>query len=183
MTPMRSAFISTAIGTAERSSTTLCQRAPGVEHGEDVGEAHDREEVAQPRAGLGHQQLVDPEVDHVAVEEDRHVHHPHEGDADLRGEELQRGVDLPVEELRQGQHEDEMQHRRPEEEAAGEAEADEDQPAHPDDERVEDEVVDLHEVAEEREERAPAPMTATPGQRSVTGRAGGGTNFISRRNM
>ena len=76
MTPMRSAFISTAIGTAASEQHELVPDRAAVEHGEDVGEAHDREEVAQARAGLGHLQLVDAEVDDVAVEEDRHAHQP-----------------------------------------------------------------------------------------------------------
>ena len=51
----------------------LVPHRPAVEHREDVGERQDREQVAQPRAGLGHVQLVDPEVDDVALEKDRHV--------------------------------------------------------------------------------------------------------------
>ena len=42
------------------------------------------------------------------------------------------------------------------------AEAGEHQPADPDDQRVEDDVVDLHQVAEQRRGRAPAPMTSDP---------------------
>ena len=118
MMPMRTEFISTASGAAESEQHQLVPDRPAVEHREDVGEAHDREEVAQARAGLGHLQLVDAEVDDVAVEEDRHAGEPHQRDADLRGDELQRGRELPVEELRQRQHEDEMQHRGPEDEAA-----------------------------------------------------------------
>ena len=128
-----------------------------VEHREDVGEAHDREQVAQARAGLGHLQLVDPEVDDVAVEEDRHPHEPDEGDPDLGGDELQPGVEPPVEELRQRQHEDEVQHRGPEEEAAAGAEQREHKAADPDDHRVEDDVVDLHEVAERARSRGRGP--------------------------
>ena len=71
MMPIRTAFISTATGTASEEQHQLVPERPAVEHREDVGEAHDREEVAQARAGLGDLQLVDPEVDDVAVEEDR----------------------------------------------------------------------------------------------------------------
>ena len=146
---------------------------PAVEYGEDVGEAHDREEVAQARAGLGHLQLVDSEVDDVAVEEHRHRGELHQRHADLRGDELQRGVDLPVEELRQRQHEDEVQHRGPEDDAARPAEARQDQPGDPDDQRVEDNVGDLHQVAEERDgqrqrdDRDPGPAV---GDRPLVGR-------------
>ena len=87
-------------------------------------------------------------------------------DPDLGGDELQRGRDLPVEELRQRQHEDEVQHRRPEHQAAPRPEAGEHQPEHPDDQRVEGEVVDLHQVADERhhqrqpDHRHPRPAVA-----------------------
>ena len=140
----------------EQEQRQLVPDRPAVEHREDVGEAHDREEVAQARAGLGHHQLVDPEVDDVAVEVDRDAHGRDDGDADLRGDELQPGVEAPVEELRQGQHEDEVQHRGPEGPAAARAEQRQHQSADPDDQRVEDDVVDPDQVAEERDrERQP----------------------------
>jgi hypothetical protein len=125
----------------------LLPERPAVEHREDVGEAHDREEVAQPRAGLGDLEHRHPEVDDVALEIDRDAGEGDEPHPELRGDELERGVDLPVEELGQRQHEDEVQHRRPEHPAAGPAEAGEHDPPRPHDQRVEDEVVDPDEVA------------------------------------
>src|SRR5690606_35807695 len=127
-----------------------------IEHRKDVGEAHDREEIAQARAGLGHQQLVDPEVDYVAIEINRHIGQPHDRDPDFRRDQLQRGVDFPVDEVRQRQHEDEVQHRGPEDDAAPPAETGQDQPADPDDQGIEDQIVDLHEVADNREHQAGA---------------------------
>ncbi len=41
-----------------------------VEDTEEIGEAEDREEVAQAGTGLGHLQLVDAQVDHIAFQED-----------------------------------------------------------------------------------------------------------------
>ena len=154
-----------------------------VEHREDVGEAHDREEVAQSRAGLGHLQLVDPEVDDVAVEIDRHPHRADEPDPDLGGDELQPGVEAPVEELRQRQHEDEMQHRRPEDDAAPRPEQRQHQAEDPDDQRVEDDVVDLHQVAERGDRQGQPDHQHAPA--AVGDRAGstGGTSRISRRKM
>ena len=184
---MRSAFIMHRERHRGQQQRQPVPDRPAVEEAEDVGEAHDREEVAQPGAGLGHLQLVDPEVDDVAVEEDRHAHQPQHVDAELGGDQLQRGADLPVEHLRQRQHEDEVQNRRPEHPAAAEAEAGEDQPGGPDDQRVEYQVVDLHQVAEggepERQHdhrharssgRSPARAPAAPpGSRAGTGRTRG----------
>ena len=64
--------------------------------------------------------------------------------------------ELPVEELRQRQHEDQVQHRGPEDLAARPAEAGQHQPGDPDDQRVEHQVVDAGEVAGDRDpEREP----------------------------
>ena len=83
MMPIRTAFIITATGTARSEQHELLPERPAVEHREDVGEAHDREEVAQARAGLGDLEHGDPEVDDVALEVDRHAGERHELHPDL----------------------------------------------------------------------------------------------------
>ena len=61
----------------------LVPERPPVEDRHQVGKGQDREEVAQARAGLGHLELVDAQIDDVAVEKDRDAGKLHEPDADL----------------------------------------------------------------------------------------------------
>ena len=158
-------------GDGREQQHDLVPDRPAVEHREDVREAHDREEVAQPRAGLGHLQLVDPEVDDVALEIDRHAHQLDHLHADLRRDQLQRGGDLEIQEIGQGQHEDEMQHGGPEEPAAPRPEAHEDQPEDPEDQRIEHQVIDAGEIAEQREPEGGQDQRRA---RPAVGRRGGG---------
>jgi len=129
----------------------LVPQRPAIEDGEEVRERQDREQVAQPRTGLGHLQLVDAEIDDVAVEIDRDPGEIDEPDADHRGHALQEDGQLPVERLRQRQHEHQMQHRRPVAPPARPAEAQQDHAHGPDDEGIGDDVADLHQVAEQRQ--------------------------------
>ena len=54
----------------------LLPERPLVKDGEQEAEAHQREQVAKAAARLGHLQLVDAEIDDVAVEIDRHAERP-----------------------------------------------------------------------------------------------------------
>ena len=129
----------------------LVPERPAVEDGEEIGEAEDREEIAQPRAGLGHLELVDAEVDHVAVEIDRDSGEGDDPDPDLRRDRLEHDVHLPVDDLRQGQHEDQVQHRKLVQAPAFPAEDGQHHAADPDDHRIGDDVGDPRHVAEDGE--------------------------------
>ena len=98
-------------------------------------------------------QLVDAEIDDVAVEKDRDADEADQADADLGRDRLQEGRDLPVDHLRQRQHEDEVQHARPEHPAAAQAEDGQHHAPDPEDQRIGDDVGDQHEVAEHADDQ------------------------------
>ncbi len=124
---------------------------PAIEHREDVGEAQDREQIAQPRTGLGDLQLVAAQIDDVALQEDRHPQQLKEIHAKLRRHPLQVSGHAIIKRGGQRQHVDQMQDRRPELSPRAPAETDQKQRAHPKDQRVGDDVVDGDDAAGDRE--------------------------------
>lgn len=80
-----------------------------VEDRGQVGETKDREQIAQPGACLCHLQLIGSKVDDVAIEVYRNPHESNEPDPEFGRHALQEDCQLPVKELRQGQHEDQVQ--------------------------------------------------------------------------
>jgi len=54
-----------------------------VENGKEIGEAEDREKIAQTRTSLGHLQLVDAKINHIAFKIDWHAHQSHEPHTDF----------------------------------------------------------------------------------------------------
>ena len=57
------------IGHGRENSSQRCQSGAAIEIRDEEAEAHQREEVAQAAAGLGDLQLVDAEIDDIALEE------------------------------------------------------------------------------------------------------------------
>ena len=125
----------------------LVPERPAIEDREEVGKAEDREEVAQAGTGLGHLKLVDAKVDHVAFQIDRHTGKADQPDADFGGHRLKEDGQLPVKDLRQRQHEDQMHHRQHVVAPAIPAEDGQDNAADPDDEGIGDDVRHPHHVA------------------------------------
>ena len=143
-------------GCCRQEQHRLVPHRAAVEDREEVGEGQDRKEVAQPRAGLRDLELVDPEVDDVAFEEHRDARLLHEPDAELRRHALEEDRQLPVEELRQRQHEDEMQHGELVRDPTPPAEDGQHHAADPHDHRVGHDVGDARDVAEERDQEGHA---------------------------
>ena len=125
----------------------LVPERPAIEDREEVGKAEDREKVTQAGTGLGHLKLVDPKVDHVAFQIDRDTGKADQPDADFGGHGLKEDGQLPVEDLRQRQHEDQMHDRQHVVPPAIPAENGQDDAADPDDEGIGDDVGHPHHVA------------------------------------
>ncbi len=131
----------------------LVPERPAIEDREEIAERQDREQVAQAGTGLGHLQLVDAKVDHVAFEKDRNARQLDEPDPEFRRDELQEDRQLPVDELRQRQHEDQVQHRQLMGAAPLPAEAGQHDAADPEDEGIGDDIGDPDQIAEDAEDQ------------------------------
>ena len=127
----------------------LVPHRSAVEDRKQIGKGQDREQVAQPRTGLGHLQLVDAQINDIAFQEHRNAHQRDEPDPQFRRDALQEDRQLPVDELRQRQHEDQMHHGQKVPLALDPAKTGQHHAAGPEDQRIGDDVGDLHEVAED----------------------------------
>ena len=84
-----------------------------VEIGEHQAQRHQREQVAQAVAGLGHLQLVHAEVDDVAFQVDADADQPQEPDTEFGGDQLHAGRELHLQEVRQRDDQEQQQQRHP----------------------------------------------------------------------
>ena len=116
---------------------------PLVEHGEDVGKTENREKVAQAGTCLCHMEFQDAQIDDVALQEDRDREQPQKPDTQFRRDQLQRCGHFVIQRVRQRQHIDQMQDRRPEMAACFPAEADKQDAAHPQDQRIGHDIGDI----------------------------------------
>jgi hypothetical protein len=82
------------------------------QRGYDHAQCEQREQVAQPTAGFHDLQLVDAQVDDIALEKHADAEQPDHGHADLRGNQLQRGGQVLKQELRDRIHQQQHGQRR-----------------------------------------------------------------------
>ena len=124
-----------------------------IQNGEQIGKRQDREQVAQAGTGFGDLQLVDAKVDHVPFKKHRHPGQFDEPDTQLRRYQLQHDRQFPIDELRQWQHENQMQHRGPVGAPFGPAKAHQHQPAGPEDQGIGDHIGDADQIAQNAQDQ------------------------------
>ena len=127
---------------------------PLVEDAEQEAEAHQRKEITEPAAGLGHLELVHAEINDVAVEIHRHSEQGNDPHADLRGDELKLDRQRPVNEVRQRQHEQKISHRYQQPEATPSAGRRHHQPSDADDEAVGRHIRNVGEIAQQTDDQS-----------------------------
>ena len=94
-------------------------------------------------------QLGHAQIDDVPVQEYRHRDQLEKPHPQFRGHELQRRGHLVIDDPRQRQHVDQVQHGGPELPARGPAEADQQQPAHPQDHGIGHDVGDRRQISQQ----------------------------------
>ena len=122
-----------------------CQKPRETRHRKDISQLQTRISLPQPGA---------VEFHHLVIEQDGLPREAHQAHAEFRRDGLKQRVDLPIEEIRRRHHKRQQRQRRPESQTATDSHADKNKPRHPYDDGDENQIIQLHEVADERKKEA-----------------------------